>query len=150
MFAAKNQRILMAASAVLLYVASATSVLASGVAPASPPSLPIARNLGDVVKSSASSFALVGGISFLWSASTAMIKRAPGPVALGWQSAQRWGKVSAGFAGGQALGQVFRGVDDKWCSMSGAVFGGAAAGEWHRKYIQTLTLSRLEAALYRY
>lgn len=140
----------MAVSAVLLYVASATSVHASGVAPASPPSLPIARNLGDVVKSSASSFALVGGISFLWSASTAMIKRAPGPVALGWQSAQRWGKVSAGFAGGQALGQVFRGVDDKWCSMSGAVFGGAAAGEWHRKYIQTLTLSRLEAALYRY
>ena len=41
--------------------------------------------------------------------------------------ALRWGRVSAGFAGGRALGQAIRGVDDGTTAMMGSIFGGVFA-----------------------
>jgi len=42
-------------------------------------------------------------------------------------TANRWGRISAGFAGGRAAGQVVRKADDAFCAVAGAVLGGAAA-----------------------
>ena len=41
----------------------------------------------------------------------------------------KWGKVSAGFAGGRAAGQLWRGEDDFQAAMCGAVAGGVMASE---------------------
>jgi len=43
------------------------------------------------------------------------------------QNGQRWGRLSAGFAGGRALGQVWRGADDFQAAMCGAVGGGVCS-----------------------
>ena len=102
-----------------------SSSQASRTAPQAPA---IAKSVGDVVGATASSFALVGGVGFVFSAGNNFVRRLPtSAVAAGWGTAQRWGRVSAGFAGGRALGQWVRGADDRWASMAGAVFGGAAA-----------------------
>ena len=109
----------------------AFSLLAAGAlaraAVAAPPPPPLAKNLGDVVTQTGSSFALVGGVGFIFSAAGAVLKRTPSPLAVGVQAAQRWGRISAGFTGGQAAGQVVRKANDRWCSMAGAFFGGLAA-----------------------
>ena len=100
---------------------------AASSAVAQPASPALAQNAGDVVVQTAGSFALVGSIGFLWTATGAVVKRTPGPIAAGLQTAQRWGRISAGFTGGQAAGQVVRKTNDKWCNIAGAFFGGLAA-----------------------
>lgn len=45
------------------------------------------------------------------------------PVAL--FNARRWAGVSAGFAGGRAVAQCYRGTDDRYTRMVGALCGGA-------------------------
>ena len=99
----------------------------AAVAPSPPPSPALAQNFGDVVVQTGSSFALVGGVGFVFSAAGAVVKRKSTPLAIGVQTAQRWGRISAGFTGGQAAGQVVRKANDRWCSMAGAFFGGLAA-----------------------
>ena len=93
-------------------------------APAPPP---LAKHPGDVISAAVSNFALVGGVSYVWTAGSAVVTRKAGPLALAKASGLRWGKVSSGFAGGRALGQLWRKTDDKWCGVVGAIFGGAAA-----------------------
>ena len=107
----------------ILVVTSLGNCLGSKVAPrpSPPPAAPLAKNIGDVLAATTSSFATIGGVAFVWSAAT---KRS---LPIGWQAAQKWGRISAGFSGGQALGQVVRKADDRWAKMTGAVFGGAAA-----------------------
>ena len=115
----------MRAIAVLLMIplAAATSLLAVASSHAShAPSPPIASNVGDVVGATVSSGALVGGVGFVWRA----MLRFKGPAA-GLAAAKRWGGVSAGFAGGRALGQLMTGDDGTFCQVLAAVGGGAVA-----------------------
>ena len=109
-----------------LLVASARGRAVSKAPPAAP-AVPLANHPGDVISTAVNNFLLVGGVSYVWSAGSAVVTRKPGPLALAKASGLRWGKVSSGFAGGRALGQLFRKTDDKWCGVVGAVFGGAAA-----------------------
>jgi len=108
------------------------------VAAAAPDMPPIAENLGDVVGTTAGSFFTIGGLGFVFTLFSEGSKRAnTGGKARAMMpyfvmraavlQGQRWGRVSAGFAGGRALGQVIRGVDGSACAMYGAVFGGIAA-----------------------
>jgi len=98
----------------------------------------IARGPIDVIQTTAGSFLSVGGFGFAFTALQESIKRSNvggrararvpyfvfrASIANG----QRWGRVSAGFAGGRALGQALRGKDDSTCSMLGSIFGGIAA-----------------------
>jgi len=84
------------------------------------------------------SFATVGGFGFVFTALQESMARSGVSGAARtavprfvFQAAlangQRWGRVSAGFAGGRALGQLARGADDSTCAMLGAACGGAAA-----------------------
>ena len=82
----------------------------------------IAKNLFDVVATTASSTLVVGGVGFFWRGCL----RFKGPAA-GWQAAQRWGRISGGFSGGRALGQVIRGRDGMFAAVVSAVAGGACA-----------------------
>ena len=99
--------------------------------PSSPPAIPVTLQLAktpqDVIIKTFSGFASTGVLCGGW---TAVTKRS---VAAGWVSAQRWGRVSAGFSGGQALGQYLRGVDDRYCRFLGAacagVFGSATVAD---------------------
>jgi hypothetical protein len=89
--------------------------------------LQLAKTPQDVIIKTFSGFASTGVLCGGW---TAVTKRS---VAAGWVSAQRWGRVSAGFSGGQALGQYLRGVDDRYCRFLGAacagVFGSATVAD---------------------
>jgi hypothetical protein len=96
--------------------ASATGQPAVGRLPAA---TPLAQNLGDVAIASAQSFAWIGGVGYV-------VSLRNGRVAA-WQTAQRWGKISAGFSGGRALGQVLRRADDRIAAVIGAAAGGVAA-----------------------
>ncbi len=95
--------------------------------PAKPVSLPLATTPQAVVTQTVSGFAATGMLCGGW---TAITKRS---ATAAWMSAQRWGRVSAGFSGGQALGQYLRGVDDRYCRLLGAacagVFGAAAVAD---------------------
>lgn len=68
----------------------------------------------------------------MWSATATSVRgvlgRAAGarPIAAGLHTAQRWGRLSAGFVGGRAVGQV-AGADERVCAILGAICGGAAA-----------------------
>lgn len=117
-------------------VIATAAVTSPSLATRSPP--PLAKNVGDVIRVTVSNFATVGAMGFAFSAITESISR--GDVAGDARKAvpalviraalmqgQRWGRVSAGFAGGRAIGQVWRGVDDRWASMCGAIGGGALA-----------------------
>ena len=108
-----------------LFVAAAHARAVTAAPP--PVAQPIANNLGDVVGATVSSFAIVGGLSGVWCTLSSVVTRKAGPLGLGWQAAKKWGKVSSGFAGGRALGQVIRKKDDLWCGVAGGIFGGAAA-----------------------
>ena len=97
---------------------------------------PIAKTPLDVVQKTAGAFCTVGSLGFAMTAFQECSKRADV-----WRhtqvpryvirnsliQAQRWGRVSAGFAGGRALGQVLRGVDDSTCAMMGSIAGGVCA-----------------------
>ena len=111
----------------VLIITAAAAVQGANVVAASPPAPSIARNAGDVVGTAASSYAIVGGVGFVFSTAGAVVRRMPGPVGVGIGAAKRWAKISAGFAGGQAAGQVWRRKDDRICHLAGAFFGGLAA-----------------------
>ena len=115
-----------------LLVAVTTSFARCGHQPPSPPptipaTLQLAKTPQDVIIKTFSGFAGTGVLCGGW---TAVTKRS---VAAGWVSAQRWRRVSAGFSGGQALGQYLRGVDDRYCRFLGAacagVFGSATVAD---------------------
>ena len=98
---------------ILLGVAGAYAAAATP-ATVSPPATPLANSFGDVVASTASSYAAVGTVGFLFKFPGQLIGRNPlgaaAAAALG--TANRWGRISAGFAGGRAAGQVVRKADD--------------------------------------
>eukprot|EP00325_Prymnesiales_sp_UTEX-LB-985_P029898 CAMPEP_0174731648 /NCGR_PEP_ID=MMETSP1094-20130205/57923_1 /TAXON_ID=156173 /ORGANISM="Chrysochromulina brevifilum, Strain UTEX LB 985" /LENGTH=202 /DNA_ID=CAMNT_0015934059 /DNA_START=89 /DNA_END=697 /DNA_ORIENTATION=+ len=107
-------------------------LLAAGAEP------PIARGPLDVIKTTASSFATVGTFGFAITAFQEYSKRAGTAgqartrmpyfvVQASLAQASRWGRVSAGFSGGRALGQALRGKDDSTCAMLGSIFGGIGA-----------------------
>ena len=99
---------------------------------------PIAKGPVDVIRTTVSSFCTVGLFGFSltavqeFSARSGVSGRARDRVPYfvvqaSLRQAQRWGRVSAGFAGGRALGQAIRGVDDGTCALMGSIFGGIAA-----------------------
>lgn len=126
----------------LLFLAAAGVSASSGsntvARPPPPPAPPIAKNIGDVISTTVGSFASIGSMGFIFTAAQESMARAKVSgaarkavprfvVRAALMNAQRWGRVTAGFAGGRALGQVWRGADDQVCSICGAVAGGAAA-----------------------
>eukprot|EP00967_Tisochrysis_lutea_P120930 scaffold198729_cov35-Tisochrysis_lutea.AAC.1 len=122
----------------LLLFGLCASAAAASPARAAPPPPPIAKNLGDVVSATVGSFLSIGSIGFIFTAAQESMARASVAGAArkavprfvlraSLINAQRWGRVTAGFAGGRAVGQVWRGVDDQVCSICGAIAGGAAA-----------------------
>ena len=103
-----------------------------------PPPPPIATSPLDVVRTTAGSFATIGGLGFCFTAFQEATARAAVSgdarkavpyfvLKAALQNGQRWGRVSAGFAGGRAAGQLLRGGDDAWSRLMGSVVGGAAA-----------------------
>ena len=115
---------------VLLSVVPTSAAGASAaVVPTASQAPPVASSIGDVVGTAAGSFAAVGTVGFLYRFPAQLVKRAPVPAAASAAiaTAQRWGRISAGFAGGRAAGQLIRKVDDSFCAVCGAVLGGAAA-----------------------
>lgn len=99
---------------------------------------PIAKGPVDVVKTTASSFLTVGSFGFAITAFQESMKRANVAgqaktrvpyfvMQASLAQAKRFGSISAGFAGGRALGQAIRGKDDQTCALMGSVFGGIAA-----------------------
>ena len=110
----------------LLFVASVLGVQSRPrVATAAAPSLtlPPARTYGDVVRTSCQSFGIVGTCAFGWTMGQGG-RPLVHAMRTGLQSAQRWGRISAGFSGGKALSQVIRSKDDEWCAIMGACVGG--------------------------
>jgi hypothetical protein len=106
--------------------------------PPPPPAPPIAKNVGDVITTTVGSFVSIGSIGFIFTAAQESMARAKVSGAArkavprfvmraSLLNAQRWGRVTAGFAGGRAIGQLWRGKDDQVCAICGAVAGGAAA-----------------------
>jgi hypothetical protein len=104
-------------------------ILALVSASAASTTAPIASSVSDVIGTAAGSFATVGTVGFLYRFPAQLVKRAPVPAAAtaAVATAQRWGRLSAGFAGGRAAGQLVRKADDTFCAVCGAVMGGAAA-----------------------
>ena len=111
----------------LLFASSVANVRAE-VATTISASPPLASNPADVVASAATSFGLVGGVSFVWTSASYTVMRRAQPLKAGVQAAQRWGRISAGFVGGRNIGQVVRKTDDLWCSTAGAVVKPAHGG----------------------
>ena len=122
-----------------LPIAHATSLLAlrGGAKDKSKPPPPIAKTPLDVARTTLSSFATVSGIGFVFTAAQESSARAgvkgmarkavPGfVIRAALMNAQRWGRVSAGFAGGRAAGQLWYGEDGFGPAMCGAVAGGVA------------------------
>ena len=108
----------------LLLIANAIAVQGANAVAAQPA---IAKNAGDVIGTTAGSYMMVGSVGFVFSAASAAVRRVPAPIRVGMGAANRWGKITAGFAGGRAAGQVVRRKDDIVCSMAGAFFGGLGA-----------------------
>jgi hypothetical protein len=65
------------------------------------------------------SFTTIGVAGFLW-----RIRKGQSAAIA---TALRWGKLSAGFSGGRALGQVLSGRDGTFASVLGSAIGGVAA-----------------------
>lgn len=139
---------LLVASAVPAAQATSLLALRGGAAtdqskrasPPKPAPPPIAKTPMDVVQTTLSSFATVSGIGFVFTAAQESSARAgvsgmarkavPGfVIRAALMNGQRWGRVSAGFAGGRAAGQLWCGEDGFTASMWGAVFGGVAAAQ---------------------
>ena len=123
-----------------LPIAHATSLLAlrGGATDKSKPPPPIAKTPLDVARTTLSGFATISGIGFVFTAAQESSARAgvkgmarkavPGfVIRAALMNAQRWGRVSAGFAGGRAAGQLWYGEDGFGPAMCGAVAGGVAA-----------------------
>lgn len=131
--ATQSERVINIIMSRFLLIAVTTSFARCGHSspPSPPPAIPVTLQLAktpqDVIIKTFSGFASTGVLCGGW---TAVTKRS---VAAGWVSAQRWGRVSAGFSGGQALGQYLRGVDDRYCRFLGAacagVFGSATVAD---------------------
>lgn len=120
----------------LLALVGATASRSAVTATPVPP--PLAQNAGDVVRTTVSNFATVGGFGFAFTAVKGFADnagvqggaRAAVPyfvLKASLINAQRWGRISAGFAGGRAAGQWLRGADDRTTAMMGSVAGGVAA-----------------------
>ena len=99
---------------------------------------PIAKGPVDVVRTTVNNFYTIGGFGFVFTAFSESTKRAGVSgrardavpyfvLRNSFLQAQRWGRVSAGFAGGRALGQAMRGQDDSTCAIMGSIAGGIAA-----------------------
>ena len=95
--------------------------------PTSVTGAPLARNPFDVAVTTVGNYATVaatvGTFAFPWN----LVRRNPAAWASAWATGSRWGKISAGFSGGRAAGQVIRRADDSFCAILGAVAGGIAA-----------------------
>ena len=87
----------------------------------------LAKNPLDVAVTTLGNYASVaavcGTLCFPWN----LVRRQPAAWASAWATGSRWGKISAGFSGGRAAGQVIRRADDSFCAILGAVAGGIAA-----------------------
>ena len=105
-----------------------------------PKPAPIATHPIDVIRTTASNFVTIGGFGFAFTAFNEATKRAGVSgkakaavprfvVQAALAQGTKWGKVSAGFAGGRAAGQLWRGEDDFQAAMCGAVAGGVMASE---------------------
>jgi len=105
-----------------------------------PKPAPIAKHPIDVVRTTASNFVTIGGFGFAFTAFNEATKRSGVSgmaktavprfvVQAALAQGTKWGKVSAGFAGGRAAGQLWRGEDDFQAAMCGAVAGGVMASE---------------------
>lgn len=95
------------------------AVVAARAPPPSPPPQPIlAASPLDVVSRAASGYAATAILCGGW---TGLTKRS---ASAAWSSAQRWGRVSAGFSGGQAAGEVIRGANDRYARLLGACGAG--------------------------
>ena len=95
--------------------------------PTSVTGAPLARNPFDIAVTTVGNYATVaatvGTFAFPWN----LVRRNPAAWASAWATGSRWGKISAGFSGGRAAGQVIRRADDSFCAILGAVAGGIAA-----------------------
>ena len=120
-----------------LVVASSLCAVVRNEPPKAPP---IAKHPIEVVTTTVSNFVTIGGFGFAFTAFNEATKRsgvsgkaktAVPRFVLQAALAQgtKWGKVSAGFAGGRAAGQVWRGEDDFHAAMCGAVAAGVMASE---------------------
>ena len=107
-------------------------------------SRPPARTIDDVATVSLQSFSIVGICAFGWVAGPQLGR--PGvALRLGARSAQRWGRVSAGFAGGRAACQLLRQAeDDVWCAWC---FHPICAHPHHREACEATRLSLLSAGV---
>tara|TARA_B110001452_G_scaffold260858_1_gene258874 strand:+ start:550 stop:924 length:375 start_codon:yes stop_codon:yes gene_type:complete len=120
-------------------IALVACVILSTIAPTSalsrPHSLaqpPRAETAGDVLRAASTSFLLVGTACLGWAATSShgalqgVALTSPLRLRAGLHSAQRWGRVSAGFNGGRAAGQVWRRGDDAWCVRAAGTSQAAA------------------------
>lgn len=103
-----------------------------------PPPPPIAASPADVVRTTLTSFCTIGAFGFCFTALQESLARANVygdarkavpyfVMCAAVQNAQRWGRVSAGFAGGRAAGQLLRGCDDGYTRLMGSLMGGVGA-----------------------
>jgi hypothetical protein len=116
---------------------SAALLIACSSLAAQPPP-PLAKTPGDVARTTLTSYASLGGLGFSFTAvSETLARRNVGGMARSrvpyfvvqsaLKAGNKWGKLSAGFAGGRALGQVIRGADDRIASSMAAICGGIAS-----------------------
>jgi len=120
-----------------LVIASSLGAVVQNEPPKPPP---IAKHPIEVVQTTVSNFVTIGGIGFVFTAFNEAKKRSgvsgrakAAVPRFVFQAAlaqgTKWGKVTAGFAGGRAAGQVWRGEDDFHAAMCAAVAGGVMASE---------------------
>merc|ERR1719310_387867 len=125
-----------------------TSFLCSAVQ--TPPPVELAKSPLDVITTTASSFATVGGFGLVLTAFTESKKRSGVTgkartavprfvVQESIKQARRWGQVSAGFAGGRAAGQLWSGCDGMTAAMCGAVGAGVLAASSVREIPSSVT-----------
>lgn len=98
-----------------------------------PPKPPPPQSVGDALKVTADSFFLTGSVGLVYRGLLSPTGIRTGkPVAAARaavMTAQRWGRLSAGFAGGTAFAVVLlnRGEEDQLARLVGAAVGGIAA-----------------------
>lgn len=100
----------------------------------------MAETFGDVIATASSSYCSLGFLGFIFTAvsegmarsGTAGMARTRMPYFVfraACQSGNRFGRLSAGFSGGRALGQWIRGADDSTTSMIAAITAGIVAAD---------------------
>ena len=118
---------------------------------------PMAKTPQDVAKAAASGFATLGGLGFGVTFVSEAIKRSDVQgkarsavpyfvMQASMSQGLRLGKVSAGFAGGRALGQLIRGVDD----MGTAMIAACAAGILSSPTVQSIPTNVLTFMCFSY